>query len=684
MRIYIAIFYFVCLCPLKDIAQQNCGFGFAYKQLFGQDPSAKSRFEKITQPTYLTDQVSANNSVLATSFTIPVVFHVLHLGGAENISDAQINDALAILNKDYRKLNADTANIVAQFKSIAADCNIQFSLATIDDNGQCTNGITRHYDSRTNWTINMADYVYTWSPSKYLNVYVVKSLPNGTAGYSYLPATAPMQADAVVILNGYIGSIGTGNLYSSRALTHEVGHWLNLAHTWGNTNNPGVACGDDGVGDTPVTKGHYNCSLNNAVDCTPTVVENIQNYMEYAYCSNMYTQGQRTRMQNCLNSPSAGRNNVSSSNNLVATGVVNPIYNCIPKAEYLSNIKVSCIGNSLAFVDQSYNAPVANWVWSCSLAAGTSTIQNGILSFSNSGLADIKLKVGNVFGNDSINKSQVITVLAGGTNTGNITLNQGFETGFFPDNNWIASVPQYGSSFQQISSAAASGSNSIWVNNYYDNPNGPISFYSPAFNFQNSVSAQLSFKYVYAQQNNSNNDVLKVYTSINCGAMWTQVYSASGTSLSTTGTLIPGPLLNPTPAQWKTENIDLLSYAGNPKVYIKFEFTPDVTGAGNNLFIDDINLNSVVGIKENSNSLISVNVFPNPFNSEVIIENNSTNAIMSIKVFDCTLRQLRDVKPDDLTVKKIILNDLKHLNDGIYFLEIKAEAGIKMIKLIKE
>ena len=684
MKNYYSLIFFLFLTVLTLQAQQNCGFNFAYERLFSQDPLAKEKFEKITQPDLNADKISANNTTAATSFTIPMVFHVLHLGGPENISDAQIQDAVAILNRDFRKLNSDTSNIVTEFKNIAADCNIQFALATIDDNGNCTNGITRHYDSRTNWAINMAEYVYTWNSSKYLNIYVVASLPNGVAGYAYLPGTAPPAADAVVILSGYIGSIGTGNVYTSRALTHEVGHWFNLSHTWGNTNNPQVACGDDGVGDTPITKGHYSCSLGSPSDCAPGVVENIQNYMEYAYCSNMYTQGQRTRMQNCLNSAVEGRNNVSANNNLIATGVINPVSNCAPKAEYSSSENVTCVGNSLTFVDQSYNATVTNWLWSSPLALSSSTLQNGILSFSNTGLANVKLKVGNAFGNDSITKQQIVIVLAAGTNSGNIVLNQGFETGVFPDNNWIASMPQYGSAFQQTTITAATGNNCVWVNNYYDNPNSAVSFYSPAFNLESAISAQLSFKYAYARQNNNNNDLLSVYVSTNCGTTWSQVYSASGATLSTTGTFVTGPFLNVTPDQWKTENLNLVSFSGNAKVYFKFEFTPDVNGPGNNLFIDDINLSSVVGIKENTNALTSINVYPNPFNNEVIIENNSNDAITSLKVFDVSLRLLKDLKPGQINSKKITLADLKELNEGIYFLEIKAEAGVKAVKLIKE
>ena len=657
-------------------SNQNCGFNVAYEKLFEKNPQARDLFKQATQSNY--NKISNNTS--ASNFTIPVVFHILHKGGSENISDAQIFDAITILNRDYRKLNADTANIVTQFKPIAADCNINFVLASLDPNGKCTNGITRHYDLKTNWTLDQEDYIYTWNPSKYLNIYVVRSMQGGgIAGYTYLPGGVPQTMDAVVALHSFVGSIGTSNAYNSRVLSHEVGHWLNLQHVWGSGNNPGVACGDDGVGDTPLTKGHSQCNLGNAIICTPAVTENIQNYMEYAYCSNMFTQGQKARMHVVLNNGPAGRENLSANANLIATGVVNPTFTCPPTAQFINATSVTCVGGSLPFVDWSYNAPVTNWEWSSNLSPAISTAQNGTLSFNNSGLAFIKLKVSNGFGSDSSIK-QVVTVLPASTGSGNINVSQGFETAF-PDNNWFISIPNYGSAFQQTTSASASGSVSAWINNYYDNPNGPVLIYSPSFNLVSAVTAQLSFKYAYAQQSLSNADRFKVYVSINCGSSWNVLYDVAGTPLSTTGAPVGGSFI-PNTLQWKTENIDLLGYSNMPSVYFKFEFTPDVNGSGNNFYLDDINLSSVVGLNEFKNELKKVNVFPNPFTDEVIVDNNGNEGINSIKVYDVSSRLLKEIDLHEVK-GRIVLKEAADLNKGIYFLELKSENNSRTLKLIK-
>jgi PKD repeat protein len=658
---------------------RHCGTIFAQERLFEIDPSAKERFDKLNNASATASQ---NNykSAPVPSYTIPVVFHVLHLGGFENISDAQIHNAIAILNRDFQKKNADTINIVTQFQSSAADCQIQFSLATLDEFGQCTNGITRHYTSKTNWQVSSAYYSYTWDPTKYMNIYVVNSLQNGAAAYAYLPGTASGVMDAIVSLHDYVGSIGTSNVSSSRTLTHEVGHWLNLHHVWGANNNPGVACGDDAVGDTPITEGHFFCDLNSSV-CTPGVVENVQNYMEYSYCTNMFTYGQKARMHNALNSNAGGRDNLSTASNVIATGVVNPVYGCAPKAEYHNTTSVTCVGNSLTFTDLSYNAPVTNWSWSSPLASNTSSQQNGSLTFSTPGLAPVKLVVSNSNGSDSITKQSVVVMAAAGSGSTNLV--EGFENGAFPNNNWIASQPLFGSSFVKTTSTAASGSCSIWVNNYFDNPNGPVAVFSPAYNLQNSVSAILSFKYAYAQQSTMNNDILKVAVSVNCGATWTDIFFKQGTALSTTGSVVTQSYLNPAPSHWKTETLNLGAYSSYPKVYIKFEFTPGATSPGNNIFIDDINISQIVGLNESGSELGMISVYPNPFSEQLTIRNDGTEEISSVRIMDVSLRSLLTLAPARLNASEITVNEFGNYASGIYFAEIRTTTGVKVVKLVK-
>jgi hypothetical protein len=274
--------------------------------------------------SFIADQDELNkseptNSAVSKSNTIykiPVVFHVLHNNGSENISDQQIHDAVDILNRDYRLQNVDANSVQTTFSGMPADIEIEFALATKAPNGQCFRGITRTVSSLTDNGENGENqvaaiisgndtYNNAWAGNRYLNIFVVNDA-GGAAGYTYTPSNfiGSSMYNGIWILNDYVGSIGTSNNNSSRSLTHEVGHWLNLEHTWGPNNNPGNAssCSDDDyVNDTPRCIGVSSCNLtsnscsNDANDgyWSSDVVDNVENYMDYSYCSKMFTSGQK-------------------------------------------------------------------------------------------------------------------------------------------------------------------------------------------------------------------------------------------------------------------------------------------------------------------------------------------------------------------------------------------------------
>ncbi len=661
--------YFLALSALITLnfslnAQFSCGINQAIAQLEKQNPN----WRLGNNPGF----TSANNSISTqTSFTIPVVFHVLHLGGSENISDAQIQNAVQILNRDFNKKNADTINIVPAFQNIAARCAISFSLATLDPNGKCTNGITRHYDVNTNWVNDINNYQYTWPPSQYMNIYVVKTMMAGVAGYAYYPGSAPSPMDGIVILHNYVGSIGTGFSGGSRSLTHEVGHWFNLAHVWGSTNNPGVACGDDGVSDTPITKGFGSCNLGNAAICNPPVQENIQNYMEYAFCSNMFTNGQKARMHVALNSFTGGRNNLSTTSNLIATGLINPTTNCAPTADYSFLKKITCVGNSLNFTQFCYNGVASNFLWTSPNASNSSTLANGNLTFSLAGNTTVKLKASNSFGADSITKSNFIVLSA--PNTGVVNQLQDFENFTLPNNNWIIDIPQYGASY---SLSTLNGNKSYFINNYYDNPNQPVSLFSPDFNLSNNAIHTLKFNYSYSQTTPQNNDQFEVLASTDCGNTWVNIFNKSGANLSTTGALQNSPF-TPTINQWQSASIPLTQFVNNNKVYFRFRLTPDINGAGNNFYLDNIIVvNGITSIKENT-SLSEISIYPNPSNS--IVNINSNVNISAIKIYNslgiCVL--------DEFNSSKHINNfTVENLQKGCYTLLLKTSEGMYSKKII--
>lgn len=694
---------------------KHCGTTEAMNAAMANDPSIKTRLEAIEEETQQVDQdafqhssqngkLNSINQTNGTVYYIPVVFHILYQTPAENISNAQIIDQVNILNRDYRKLNADTANIVTAFKALAKDVEIEFRLATKDPNGNCTNGIIRHYDANTDWPANTtsATYAYTgsgsgkWPPSKYLNVYVVRTMGSGAAGYTYLPGTWGLNApqDAIVILHNYVGSIGTSSAFTSRALTHEVGHWLNLQHVWGSTNQPGVACGNDGVTDTPVTKGYTSCTLTNTKICNSTIEENIQNYMEYAYCSNMFTVGQVTRMRNTVinNTGSVGRSTIVGATNLSNTGVTNPIV-CSPVAEFRANKRIVCASSTVQFFDSTLNAPVTSWQWSFPGGTpSTATDSMPVITYNTPGVYAVTYTATNSSGSNSISKAGYITVVSN-IATYNGAYSESFETITVPNSDWTVDNTGGGVTWTQVNTAASTGSQSMKLANFSNTPGEVDVIYSPSFDlssiYTNNPPVSFTFKVAYQQRATTNIDKLQVFSSINCGQAWTQRYSKSGTSLSTAGT--GSSAFTPTSTQWRTETVNVLPISNQANVLFKFVFTSDTSSSapGNNIYIDDINIHgATVGIEDNTiSNLLNLQVYPNPTSGTV-------NISFDLYEKHYTKLYITDMlgKVVENVVSSTELGAGNHqytvgktaMNPGIYFMNLNVDGKLFTQKIIVE
>ena len=240
-----------------------------------------------------------------TVTTIPVVVHVIYKTGTQNISDAQVLSQIAVLNADFRRLNADKTKTPAAFAGVAADPEVTFCLAKQDPNGKASTGIERKLTTTTSFLDN--DYVkYTskgglnaWNSAKYLNLWVC-NLGGGLLGYAQFPGGAAA-TDGVVILYSAFGNTGTvaAPYNTGRTATHEVGHWLNLRHIWG--DDLGACTGSDLVTDTPnQASENYGCPTYPHVTCSNgTAGDMFMNYMDYTNdaCMNLFTTGQKTRMK---------------------------------------------------------------------------------------------------------------------------------------------------------------------------------------------------------------------------------------------------------------------------------------------------------------------------------------------------------------------------------------------------
>jgi len=280
----------------SEIGERKCASHEILQQQIAQDPERATRMQEIENFTERYLQTARNNSTSAATLTIPVVVHVVYNTSAQNISTAQVQSQIAVLNEDFNMTNADNSLVPSHFAGVKASVNINFVLDTI------IRVATKKRSFGTNEDIKRSsrggsDPV---DPSNYLNMWS-GNLSNGLLGYAQFPG-GPAATDGVVILYNAFGSKAknpsgtyTPNYDLGRTATHEVGHWMNLRHIWGD-----ATCGNDFCGDTPVhNTSNGGCPpADHRSTCSGTPLEMWMNYMDYTYdrCMYMFTTNQSQRM----------------------------------------------------------------------------------------------------------------------------------------------------------------------------------------------------------------------------------------------------------------------------------------------------------------------------------------------------------------------------------------------------
>ncbi len=335
---------------------------------------------------------------------IPVVVHIVWNTAAQNISNAVVQSQIDVLNEDYRRLNADTVDTPDCFKRFGADSKIEFVLAKRDPLGNPTNGITRTHTTVTTFTpldemkFDSLGGHNIWDRDKYLNIWVCNL--SGATAYSQFPGGNPA-TDGNVIRYTYFGTVGPAvpNNAEGRVTTHELGHWFNLWHIWGD-----AYCGDDHVEDTPRQEAYnLSCQTFPHITCNngPTG-DMYMNYMDYSldYCANIFTIGQSDRMSACLNGIRLS---------LLTSNGGEPVSG-IPAAHFRSDKMKIIFGESVHFYDESGGIP-ANWQWTFEGGnPSSSSEQNPVVTYSTPGLYTVRLRVSNSYGTDSVSYVNYLNV----------------------------------------------------------------------------------------------------------------------------------------------------------------------------------------------------------------------------------------------------------------------------------
>ncbi len=890
-----------------------CSTDEQHRRLLAADPSLLHREQQyeLGLQEYLQAKAGMRDDGDSAVYVLPIVFHILYdptIGSdAHNISDAQIYDAMNVLNRDYAKQNADLNVVCCGYDAIVANTHIKFQLATKDPFGNCTNGIERITSQRSTDGSNFSK-LNPWFRNHYVNIWVVSTLASDNdfspAGFSQLPpdvadASGALR-DGVILLHDYTGSNGTSVPFTSRTLTHELGHFLNLKHTWGNTNAPEVACGDDNVDDTPITKGHQSCKLydsfcslqafdttytfnnvttnsgitdpspvptahwnnnqetavtfsafnafgvsqNSSVDSafafsqwgtgahqsdslynqltgtlglgryyeftinpalgksmSPTgltfrvsrsadgprtfairssagnmpfqtnlsgsvipsspylgavsgnifyfkkdttvavtngkitlsgsdyvnapgpitfriyawnaesadgwftidnvgvngnvgIIENVQNFMEYSYCSNMFTNGQRERMRATLNTNISARNNLWTDANHQYTGTDGHEVTCGPQAGFYALNFFACPGASIQFKDNSTRATPTSWAWSFEGGTpATSTDRNPVVSFSDPGYHAVTLTVGNEYGSNTLTRWNGAKIGANYSEAGAM-LNEPFDSqnNF---NQWPLVNYENNSTYwqwDQVAGHNAPGCAKLNASQTYnivqDIFNEPTTHFvdkdelvTPTLDLQNMSNITLNFWFAYAARSTTITDItetLKIFSSTDCGEHWLVRKTISGGDLISAGIQLPGYI--PGPSDWRQVSVSLPPIVATGHVRFKFVYTSGLHS--NDIFIDDVNLDAAVGINELAHSG-SVSLMPNPATNHLTVGVDMAGATTgTLSFLDMTGRTVYSQTVN--AGEKLLEFDLGRMGitRGVYLVQLKHAKGQRTERLV--
>ncbi len=685
----IALFFGTYSIQAQD---EPCGHDHMMEEYLNENPEAKEFVDALNEQAL---NFVENNRKKSTAggparFIIPVVVHVMYDNHHDNISRTQIEDALRVINLDFRRLNQDTVDTRAIFQSVAADTEIEFRLAKIDPNGNCTEGIVRIQTSATvGANDNVKSISSSWDRTKYLNIWTVRSISipssNAVLGYAYFPA-GPNQLptrDGIVIRHDQMGTIGTageispltGRTSVGRTLTHEAGHYFSLFHPFSGGCN-----GGDQVGDTPpVLEANFGCdkTVNSCSNDNPDLPDQTENYMDYSNdaCMNMFTIGQRTRMTSALSNFNS-RGSLSTSANLIATGITNPPACANMKADFSSSTTVICEGESVQFYDETEDGDPTSYTWTT--PGGTISNQgdkNPVVTYASAGVYPVSLNVSNSGGSNSITKTEYIEVKAAAPSY-NLNWSENFEAPLSkPDVN----ILDYGDNnpFVITNSAGNASSSSLLLQNLSTNRDDEVDeFISPRLSTLWASSLNLSFDYAYASQNTDDDDELQVYISTDCGASWNLRRTYSRFSLRTASETSANFV--PTQSEWKTVSINFSSSASNDPIMLKWRF---ISGGGNNIYLDNINFSGVLGVEESALER-NMQIYPNPNNGsfKLQIDKEGLKEI-DLSIIDLT-GKLVFRKSYELTSGKLNENLDLNLGAGTYILQINTQDEQLQRKLI--
>ncbi len=569
-------------------------------------------------------------------YRIPVVFHVLHQGGSENVSFQQILETVETMNQDFNGANPNIDRFIPQdMMDLVGNAEFDFRLPTIDPDGNPTNGVERYYDEATFSGGDGIKNGRQWRTQNYLNIYVVQSIASGAGGYAYKPG-APSSIDGILVSTSLVG-----RSRNPSGTSHEVGHYLSLDHTWGGSNNPALASNcntDDGIADTPVCIGVEPSSVNCAGGVRNTCDEgandrndNYQNIMDYAYCFANFTPGQVEKMRAAAEG--RYREDLWKEENIANTGTDYDDMPEKPHADFYPSVfeAAICPGSSVSFTYDGFEN-VESFAWE--FPGGTPSVsseQNPTIAYSEAGMFNATLTVTNASGTHTYTLEDAVEVFGAAAITTPFV--EGFESASSlseVDEFTIENVNNDGRKWEIINTVGNGSSSSVWINNRINGAGRIDRLISNPFKLTGGIDPMLKFDYAFALKGSSNTDKMILYISDDCGVTFQRKKTFNGrtslkTAENTTGNFVPAE------GEWKTAELDLSLYEGK-SVQVMFEFE---SGGGNNIYMDNIQvtMESETGIS--NNQLLEFTVAPNPITDQAVVSFElKTAGNLSINLFD--------------------------------------------------
>lgn len=682
-------------------AQHRCGADEISKSIIDGDPEVRQIYEEqeIFTREFIQKYKKEENlkAFRASKYIIPTVFHVVHDGGKENMEDSLIQEAIAIINEYFNRGNTAELNSVANaFKPLIADVGIEFRLAKKDPKGNPTSGITHLYSSATNVGLD-GSKIKSWPREQYLNIWVTKAVKAdttkfGTLAYSMYPSTVNNQINNKVVDGVITKTVPTKSTINNRStLAHEIAHYLNIQHVWGNSNEPGIACGDDAVDDTPITEGNQGGCDIGLSECRQGIIENEQNIMNYSDCAIMFTEGQKLRMLAALNSNVANRDKLWSDDNLKLTGVLdsNPPLTA-PIAEFGTKTRFACIGQNIVISDFSYNSNnySREWIFPDDANIQSSQEKNPIIYFGVPGWKLIQLKVENANGKSSIVKTLIY--INGDEGILATPFMENFEDPNSLNQYTIINYDNNNTQFQRTSLTGYKSTSSLKLNLFKSQFDGDRDeFISKSFDLSNLMDNQfkIEFDYSFAKYRDYNIDTngagLYIYLSKDCGDNWVNVYYKKAHQLiqgSADDDYIPQDIYS-----WRNEMVDLskINAARNFKIAgVKLRFVMVGLQFENNFYLDNLNIGSAE--KTYSSIQTASNELAAHLSNNPIVDNQlkfvCDQGNISATIVDLLGNVLLEKSLSRSTEHSI---DMSQFQTGIYSLVLKTPVNSKILRFIK-